>query len=90
MFKSREDLYVTKTFETAVEAHNYVTTKIKEMQDLGLTISRMEVIEGYSYGRVAIPDIAASDERCYVGSVSGYKETAPEKSEAVAENTSVN
>ena len=68
-FKSREDIYTTKTFDNAEEATAFVSVISQSFKAQGYKISTMEVREASNgYGP------REDEDTFYVGQVAAYKE----------------
>lgn len=86
-FKSREDIYTTKTFESAEEATAFVGAIAQGFKAQGYKISTMEIREAMQ-GYGLRPNVD-EEESFYVGQVAAYKEVekkedAPSTDEAPA------
>lgn len=82
-FKSREDIYTTKTFESAEEATAFVGAIAQGFKTQGYKISTMEIREAMQ-GYNMRPN-TDEEETFYVGQVAAYKEV--EKKEDAPSST---
>lgn len=79
-FKSREDIYTTKTFDNAEEATTFVSVIAQSFKSQGYKISNMEIREAVGgYG-----PRQEDEEHFYVGQVAAYKDV--EKKEDAPSN----
>lgn len=90
-FKSREDIYTTKTFENAEEAATFVTAIASSFKQQGYKVAEMNVRESYGYGPMPMKlDEEEDRPSMYVGTVGAYKETEKPQQEDKPTEAKVN
>ena len=94
MFRTREDNYRAKTFETQDEALDFIKTVSAELKKEGFTIMNMNVREVYGYGGMGMPmsnnGSIETEPEGYVGSVEAKKDAPVPAEETEASTPSVN
>lgn len=88
MFKSREDVYNSKTFETQEEALDYVKQQNDIMKKSGYVVMDMGIREIYDYQSQPATNIPGEHVPAgYAGTIAAKKEAASEDNEATTTET---